>query len=168
MRFEIEAAGRIFTVAVDASQAAMPGAPLAMTIDGEPATIDARRTAEGYSLIVGGRVIDAGISDGAARGEIVVHLPSVSVPVSIDASRRRGRTAAHAQGVQRITAPMPGRIVRVLVKPGDLVELRQPIIVVEAMKMENELRAPKAGTVKDVAAAPGDSVEAGRLLIVIE
>ena len=165
MKVEIEAGGRLFKVAIESPAG---GGPLTMTIDGEAVGVDARPTAQGYSLIVNGRVIDAAITGGASRGEILVHLPSVSVPVSIDAGRRRGKTAAHAHGEQRITAPMPGRIVRVLVKPGDAVELRQPIIVVEAMKMENELRAPKAGTVKEVAVEPGASVEAGRLLIVIE
>jgi biotin carboxyl carrier protein len=63
---------------------------------------------------------------------------------------------------------MPGRIVRLLVKPGDQVEARQGLVVIEAMKMENELRSPKAGTIKDVAVAEGDSVVAGRLLVVVE
>jgi biotin carboxyl carrier protein len=63
---------------------------------------------------------------------------------------------------------MPGRVVRVLVAPGDEVERRQPVVVVEAMKMENELRSPKAGRVKDVAVTAGTSVEAGRVLVVIE
>ena len=63
---------------------------------------------------------------------------------------------------------MPGRVVRILVAPGDQVADRQPVIVVEAMKMENELRSPKAGRVKHVAVAPGMSVDGGRVLIVIE
>ena len=142
-----------------------------VTIDGVPAAVDIRRTATGYSLVLesgGGQVVEVAITDGDTRGELVVHLPSVSVPVSIDASRRRGKTARHADGEQRITAPMPGRIVRVLANVGDDVELRQPVIVIEAMKMENELRAPKAGRVKEVAVEAGASVEAGRLLVVIE
>jgi biotin carboxyl carrier protein len=63
---------------------------------------------------------------------------------------------------------MPGRVVRVLVAPGDTVDARQPVVVVEAMKMENELRSPKAGRVKDVTVAAGTSVEAGRVLVVID
>jgi len=63
---------------------------------------------------------------------------------------------------------MPGRVVRILVQPGDEVAARQGVVVVEAMKMENELRSPKAGRVKDVAVAEGASVEAGRVLVVIE
>ena len=74
-------------------------------------------------------------------------------------ARRTGRGGADAAGTahgeQRVVAPMPGRVVRVLVAAGDTVEARQPVVVVEAMKMENELRSPKAGRVKDVAVAAG-------------
>jgi len=85
--------------------------------------------------------------------------------------RRRGRSAdaaGNADGEQKVAAPMPGRVVRVLVAAGDTVEARQPVVVVEAMKMENELRSPKAGTVKEVSVVAGASVEAGRVLLVIE
>jgi biotin carboxyl carrier protein len=63
---------------------------------------------------------------------------------------------------------MPGKVVRVLVEPGDEVAGRQPLVVVEAMKMENELSSPRPGRVKEVAVRPGQSVEAGRLLVVVE
>ena len=63
---------------------------------------------------------------------------------------------------------MPGRVVRVLVAKGDEVAARQAVVVVEAMKMENELRAARAGRVKDVLVAAGSLVEAGRVLVVIE
>jgi biotin carboxyl carrier protein len=63
---------------------------------------------------------------------------------------------------------MPGRIVRVLVAVGDAVTARQAVVVVEAMKMENELRAPRDGRVKEITATAGDPVEAGRILVVIE
>jgi biotin carboxyl carrier protein len=63
---------------------------------------------------------------------------------------------------------MPGRIVKVLVKPGDHVAARQGLIIVEAMKMENELRAPGPGTVTEVKVAQGASVEANAVLIVME
>ncbi len=171
MFFEIEAGGRVHKVAVDAA-GATPGC-CTITIDGDPISVDIRPTAEGYSLLetLTGRVIEAAVTDGPrgrTAGELTVHLPSVSVAVSIDANRRRGRTAVHPDGEQRIMAPMPGRVLRVLVAVGDTVELRQPVVVVEAMKMENELRAPKAGTVREVAIEAGASVEAGRLLVVIE
>jgi biotin carboxyl carrier protein len=63
---------------------------------------------------------------------------------------------------------MPGRVVRVLVAAGDEVGPRQGIVVVEAMKMENELYAPRAGRVREISVSPGTSVEAGRVLAVIE
>jgi pyruvate carboxylase subunit B len=63
---------------------------------------------------------------------------------------------------------MPGKIVKVLVKAGDEVAVRQGLVVIEAMKMENELRATRDGQVKDVHVAEGDLVDAGRLLAVIE
>ena len=166
MVFEIEAHGRMHTVAIEVDRGRE--GHLTVTIDGAPAAVDVKRTATGYSLLLDGQVVEAAITDGVTRGDLVVHLPGISLPVTIDASRRRGKTAAHADGEQRIVAPMPGRVVRILVAAGDEVELRQPVIVVEAMKMENELRAPKAGRVKEVAVEAGASVESGRLLLVIE
>jgi biotin carboxyl carrier protein len=65
-------------------------------------------------------------------------------------------------------APMPGKVVRLLVKAGDTVAGRQPVVVVEAMKMENELRASRDGTVTEIHAREGMSVDAGTLLIVIQ
>jgi biotin carboxyl carrier protein len=70
-------------------------------------------------------------------------------------------------GPQRVTAPMPGKIVKLLVKPGDKVQPRQGLVVVEAMKMENELRARAAGTVSEVRVAEGASVEAGAILVIL-
>ncbi|MBZ5555810.1 MAG: acetyl-CoA carboxylase biotin carboxyl carrier protein subunit [Acidobacteriia bacterium] len=63
---------------------------------------------------------------------------------------------------------MPGKVVRVLVAPGETVKARQPLVVVEAMKMENELRAGRDGTVSEIHAREGVSVDAGALLIVIQ
>ena len=66
-----------------------------------------------------------------------------------------------------IVAPMPGRVVKVLVAPGDAVQARQGLVVVEAMKMENELRAPRAGTVAEVRVREGAPVDANVVLVVI-
>jgi len=80
---------------------------------------------------------------------------------------RAGEAAAGA-GPQQVTAPMPGKVVRVLVVPGDAVEPRQGLVVIEAMKMENELRAGRAGRVKAVRVVEGQSVEAGAPLVLVE
>ena len=105
------------------------------------------------------------------EGGMTVHIDGVPVEVSISRMRRTGATAAtHPSdgGPQRVTAPMPGKIVKLLVKPGDKVQPRQGVIVVEAMKMENELRARAAGTVSEVRVREGDSVEAGAILVILE
>lgn len=73
-----------------------------------------------------------------------------------------------ADGPAEIASPMPGKVVAVLVNEGDEVQEGQGIVVVEAMKMENELRAPKAGVVKSIQCAEGDSVDGGACLCVIE
>ena len=97
-------------------------------------------------------------------------LTGVPVAVRLNGRRARGRKddAAAGSGPLRIAAPMPGKVVRVLVKAGDAVRARQPVVVVEAMKMENELRADRDGTVAEIHAREGMSVEAGALLVVIQ
>jgi biotin carboxyl carrier protein len=71
-------------------------------------------------------------------------------------------------GLARITSPMPGKVLRIVVAPGDAVSEGQGVAVVEAMKMENELKAPRDGTVKEVVAKAGESVDSGALLLTIE
>ena len=85
--------------------------------------------------------------------------------------RRRRRAAAggfSAEGRQVICAPMPGKIVKVLVKAGDEVQEGQGLVVVEAMKMENELKSPKAGKVVELTAKEGTTVENNAKLVVVE
>jgi biotin carboxyl carrier protein len=76
-----------------------------------------------------------------------------------------GAAADAAGGGGAVESPMPGRVVRVLVDTGQSVERDQPLVIVEAMKMENEVRAPAAGVVERIGAAAGEAVEAGHLLI---
>lgn len=71
-------------------------------------------------------------------------------------------------GGDKLTAGMPGKIVKVLVKAGDVVKANQPILIMEAMKMENEMRASHETTIKEVNVNPGDSVESGQTLITFE
>ena len=172
MTFEIELNGRSRSVSIER---AGRHDRFRVTVDGVPTLVDAQRSGEfGLSLLfpdaahAGARVA---LAPGSAPGEMLAYLRGRSTSVVVN-GRRSGRgatdTGSGAQGEQRIAAPMPGRVVRVMVAPGDTVQVRQPVIVVEAMKMENELRSPKSGRVKDVAVAAGASVEAGRVLMVIE
>jgi biotin carboxyl carrier protein len=105
--------------------------------------------------------------------ERVVHVDGRSMRVSLAGGRagrggRRDGHAAAAAGPLRVDSPMAGRIVRVLVSVGDAVEARQGLAVVEAMKMENELRTPRAGTVTDVRVVVGSAIDAGTVVCVIE
>jgi biotin carboxyl carrier protein len=132
--------------------------------------IDARVTGLGLSLvgIDDRRSIDAAVTE-RPGGETLVQLPHADIVVRVDNGRHRvGSAASERAGEQRISAPMPGRIVRVLVEPGDEVAVRQGLVVVEAMKMENELTARGAGRVREVTVVAGDSVEAGRVLVIVE
>jgi biotin carboxyl carrier protein len=134
-----------------------------------PIDVDARLTDLGWSLLFAdGRSVDIALTEQTGGGWFV-QLPHTSCTAMVDGRRRSGGAAAAAgTGVQRILAPMPGRVVKVLVKPGDEVTAKQGVVVVEAMKMENELSSARAGRVKEVAVAEGALVEAGRLLVVIE
>jgi biotin carboxyl carrier protein len=170
MTLEVDIDGRSRTVAIEP---AGPGR-YRISVDGRQFEVEAARTGEfGLSLIVGGDGTvsrELQVAPGGSRGELLVGLEGRTAAVIVNGrrSRRAADGAGHALGEQSIVAPMPGRVVRVLVGPGDAVTAKQGIVVVEAMKMENELRSPKAGTVKSVAVSAGASVEAGRVLAVIE
>jgi biotin carboxyl carrier protein len=172
MTFEIELNGRTRRVTV--ARAGAEAGRFRVDVDGTTRMVDARRIGEfGISLLFpddchAGTSIE--LAPGTSPGEMQANLSGRTIPIVVN-GRRSGRGAeagGAALGEQKVTAPMPGRVVRVLVAHGEDVEARQPVVVVEAMKMENELRSPKAGRVKDIAVEAGTSVEAGRVLVVIE
>ena len=86
----------------------------------------------------------------------------------IDRKHRRATVDHSSEGRQQLTAPMPGKVVRVLLKPGDEVAAGQGVVVVEAMKMQNEIKSPKTGRVTEVRATEGATVTAGQVLAVVE
>ena len=96
------------------------------------------------------------------------HHEFVAEVVDPRAWRGRRHGAVEAEGRQQIVAPMPGKVVRVLVKAGDKVEAGQGLLVVEAMKMQNEVRSPKTGTVERLLAKEGQPVIAGEVLAWID
>ena len=104
----------------------------------------------------------------AGSGQLIVSVGATPFAVTLNGRRRAKEGAGPAgAGPQRIVAPMPGKVIRVLVQAGAAVRARQPLVVVEAMKMENELRAVRDGTVAAVHVKEGASVEAGALLMEI-
>ena len=119
------------------------------------------------------RSVDAAFATQPVAGDFDVHLDGRTIPVQIRPAGSFGRqkkdgAGAAGTGPQRVTSPMPGKVVRILVKPGDEVKARQGLVVVEAMKMENELRAARDGRVREVAVAEGQSVDAGTVLLIVE
>ena len=186
MRYEVEVGGRTRQVAVT-----RVGDTFAVTVDGREWRVDAVRIdAHTLSLLVDGVCgtlespnaaagpapagprpgYDVSIAPGGPQGGLIVRVGSTPVAVALDRRRRWGRVDAAGDagsGPQRLVAPMPGKVVRVLVGPGEAVRARQSLVVVEAMKMENELRAGRDGTVTEIHAREGMSVDAGALLIVI-
>jgi biotin carboxyl carrier protein len=166
MRLHDEVGGRVRVVTLERREGA-----IVATLDDTQTELDVVALGRGrYSLraTATGRQHDVRL---AARG---AHAFDVAVDgVMLTVSRRpgaapvRGRVA-DGDGPARLTAPMPGKVVRVLVAPGDEVAPRQGLVVVEAMKMENELRAGRAGRVSQVLVSEGTSVEAGALLVVLE
>ncbi len=140
-------------------------------VDGREILLDAAMTARDVlSILVGNRAYEAK-REYSLNGELHVIIGSerfateVRDPRSLR-SRRAG--AASGEGPQKITAPMPGKVVRLLVKEGEAVEAGQGVIVVEAMKMQNEIKSPKKGTVQKIAVPEGGSVTSGDTLAVIE
>jgi len=164
---------------------------------GERRTIDVERSPEGWVATVGDRRLSVSLAragsrwsvlvgpvgepptashevavDWAARGAWIVAVDGCRVPVTVTGTSGASGTPAAAGasggGAVRVAAPMPGRVVKVMVSPGQVVAARQGLVVVEAMKMENEVTAPVAGTVADVPVAEGMAVSASTVLVVLE
>lgn len=122
-----------------------------------------------YSLLVGTRVLDLPV-ERDAEGRFTVWLAGERRAVGIRDPRRyiRDPAALAGDGPSIVTAAMPGKVVEVLVSPGDEVETGQGLLVVEAMKMQNEIKSPRSGRVASVAVEAGGSVNPGAALITIE
>jgi biotin carboxyl carrier protein len=121
-----------------------------------------------YSVLLDGRCYEARVEEHPGMLVVVIDGYRFEIDVRDPRRFRRGAAGRGADGVQTISAPMPGKVVRVLVAPGDTVEAGQGLLVVEAMKMQNELKAPRAGKVLTVATKEGATVSPGEVLATIE
>jgi biotin carboxyl carrier protein len=142
-------------------------------VDGRRYELTLREPEPGtYLLIAGGRVYECLVqADAAERARVHVHVAQRSYEIRLtDPKRlRAGQSAgAQADGTAQIVAPMPGKVVRVLVEQGASVEAGEGLVVVEAMKMQNEMKSPRAGRVSELKAVVGGTVNAGDVLVVIE
>jgi biotin carboxyl carrier protein len=131
--------------------------------------VDVRRVGRtSFSILVGNRCFDLEVIE--EGDELIVASRGATTRVTLfDKARRRTNGAERqAGGKAEMRAMMPGRVINILVNVGDEVAHLQGVLVLEAMKMENEIKSPKAGKVTEVKVTPGQTVEKGELLAVIE
>ena len=160
-------------------------------IAGKPRVIEIYRSDDKIILVLDGNKLDASAAEVTPNtisvllngeshqvrvaprpdGTLILHSGQGEFHAEVTDPRAwRGQRhgALQAEGRQQITAPMPGKVVRVLVSEGDAVDVGQGLLVVEAMKMQNELRSPKAGRVEKLLAKEGLAVNAGDILVWVE
>ena len=147
----------------------LPSGALDVRVAGRRVDVDMAVLNDALSIRVDGRVID--LTTEGAPPELGVIASGHRSYVRVESERQRAATAAQAGstggGDEIVRSPMPGRVVRVLVALGDEVKQGQALVVVEAMKMENELRSKRDGKVAEVHVAAGAAVEGGAKLLKI-
>jgi biotin carboxyl carrier protein len=147
------------------------GDACSVALDGQAVDADAVQIApNAVSVMLGGQSFEIHVSrsaDGSLNLQCGPHEFSAEI---IDPRAWRGRKhgPVEVEGRQEILAPMPGKVVRLLVSVGDTVEAGQGLLVVEAMKMQNELRSPKSGKVERLLVKEGQNVNAGEVLAWVE
>jgi len=152
----------------------LEGGRVRAVVDGAERTLDARQVEAGvWSLLDPSSARQAlATVDGAAE-KLTVALDGFILAGAVHESRSAEldalahRTSGGGVGPALVRSPMPGRVVKVLCKPGDDVAAAQGLVIVEAMKMENEMRAPRAGKVQSVHCQEGAAVEAGQELVTL-
>ncbi|HSE48559.1 MAG TPA: biotin/lipoyl-containing protein [Terriglobales bacterium] len=139
-------------------------------VDGKAMTVDAViAERDVMSLLIEGRSYDIKRETTAASEHMVVRgitfTSEVRDPRALGS--RRAAAAASDTGPKKLVSPMPGKVVRILAPAGTAVEAGQGVVVVEAMKMQNEIKSPKAGVVQNVAVTEGMAVNAGDVLATV-
>lgn len=164
MKYEAEIDGRPASIELEQRDGRVSA-----KIDGRNYELEVIRPEEGaYLMFVGERVYEARAwSEGANSVRIKLRDRLFTVSI-IDRKHRRVTADPGQEGQQHLTSPMPGKIVRVLLDPGDDVAAGQGVVVVEAMKMQNEIKSPKAGRVIEVRVVEGATVNANQVLAVVE
>jgi len=142
-----------------------------VTIDGRTVHVDAARSGRTiYSIIEDGRQFEVIIDEQGAHGfDVLVGGQLLHLQAHDERSKLLAATAKPlVSGPQRIEAEMPGKVVKVSAPAGTAVAEGQGVVILEAMKMENEIKSPIEGVVREVAVAEGQTVESGQLLFVVE
>jgi biotin carboxyl carrier protein len=162
MIFDATVLGRMLRVEVRGSDGRY-----SVSLDGEAHEVSISHAAHGFTRVrIGAHAHEVGLEPVGSGYR--VSFPGDSLVVELaEATRASAAPVLHDHGPARLTAPMPGRIVRVLSERGADVVAGQSLVVIEAMKMENELRAPRAGRLLELLVREGQAVEAGALLAVV-
>jgi biotin carboxyl carrier protein len=137
-------------------------------VDGRTYNIEKRRLgSEAIWFGVNGVSREIAVTPSETGYDVSIH--GNRIPVEFVGSRRKlRRQGPGSDGVAAVRAPMPGKIVRILRAQGDEVDVHQGIVVMEAMKMQNEIRSPKSGKVVQLSVAEGDAVKLGDLIAQVE
>lgn len=167
-----EPAGRPvrFTALVGDARHALEVQPLAdgrwrVSVDGREHLVDSRLTGRStFSLLIEHAATEVSVTSHGADFQVVVGGRTHRLRLLDERALRRRDRAAAGDGVRDVRAAMPGKVVAVLVEPGATVTRGQGLLVLEAMKMENEITAPRDGTVAEICVKPGQAVEPGELL----
>ncbi len=141
-----------------------------VTLDGLVVAVDAAEVSPNtLSILLDGQSFEITVTL-SPDGKLQLHTGTrefIAEVIDPRAWSGRRHSSVEAEGRQQIVAPMPGKVVRLLVKAGEHVEAGQGLLVVEAMKMQNEIRSPKSGTVERILAQEGQPVNAGEVLCVV-
>jgi biotin carboxyl carrier protein len=165
MKLEVHITGRTRTVELEREAGGW-----CATIDGQSLPADVVEIAPNtLSVLLAGQSHEVCVTP-SADGKLKLQTGAQEFSAEVLDPRAwsgRRHSSVEAEGRQQIIAPMPGKVVRVLIKAGDAVEAGQGLLVVEAMKMQNEIRSPKSGTVERVLASEGQAVNAGEVLCIV-
>ena len=162
----ISVGGKAFTI--DVLHMAENG-DIAFRLDGGDASASVIEVVPNvYSVLIDGRSYEARVI--STNGEVVVEINGERYPIMVEDPRRARRKSAASAGEGRasVTAPMPGKIVRVLAAEGTAVTAGQGVVVIEAMKMQNEMKSPRDGRLVSVPVQEGETVAAGAVLAIVE
>ena len=163
MRFSAKAGRRILEVTIERRNGTY-----SVEIDGVQYEVDSHKLeADFYSILTGGRSYEVSV-EATRDGYRVRHGAAEQLVTLSDPGRQAREELADSKGTAAVLSAMPGKVVRVLVNVGDTVEAGQGVMVVEAMKMENEITAPRPGRISSIAVQPEQTVESGAALLVIE
>ena len=149
----------------------LPTGELSVVVNGRRLSADAVRVDGSTSMSIDHRMVDLRMEGAPPAVGVIAH--GHRFYARVESERMRALSAAlggkgAAEGAGTVLSPMPGRVLKVLVAEGDVVEAGAALVVVEAMKMENELVSLRAGTVRKIHVAPGQNVESGARLIEVE